>query len=106
VSQDEIQGPRSFEAAPLLEGAPCEAERIWGYRCDLPLEYARQQDHLFPYALGGPTEARNRLTLCSWHNQVKFVDIHLFPWEEGEPLWLDPLLDRLHAYRDSRGLIS
>lgn len=105
VSADEIQGPRQFEADPLLEGLPCEAARIWGYRCDLPSShYVRQQDHLFPYAMGGPTEAANRLILCAWHNQLKFVDVHLFPWEEVEPDWLRPLLGRLHAHRHSRRL--
>lgn len=106
ISQEEIQGQRRFEAAPLLEGAPCEAERIWGYSCALARTDPRQQDHLFPYGMGGPTEARNRLTLCALHNQAKFVDVHLFPWEEGEPEWLGPQLDRLHAHRQSRGLIS
>jgi hypothetical protein len=59
---------------------------------------ARSCDHLFPRALGGPTDARNRLTLCDWHNTAKSMDVHIFPWEEGLPPWVLDVLQVLGSW--------
>jgi hypothetical protein len=94
LSQIEAQGPRVFPAATIVDAA-CEAAAIWGYPCDLPRLSRTQSDHLFPYALGGPTVAANRLGLCDVHNRVKGTDVHLFPWERSEPSFLSAQLARL-----------
>ena len=63
----------------------CASDKIWGYECNLTSnEQEIEQDHLFPYSLGGPTIKQNRIFLCRYHNQLKGNDIHLYPWEEEE----------------------
>jgi hypothetical protein len=94
-----VQGPRAFEPTEMVQGWPCQAERIWGYRCEVSTDGRPCLDHVFPYGLGGPTVSENRLTLCEAHNRAKAGDIHLFPWEEGEPPWLAPLLERIVRLR-------
>ena len=73
----------------------CRSMLLWGYEC--PFEDINQlaADHCFPYSLGGPTLATNKIYLCKWHNQIKAGDIHIFPWELGEPQWLLPMIDRI-----------
>jgi hypothetical protein len=99
----EIQGPRGFR---INNGPqPCSSSRLWGYGC--PLESPCQYDHLWPYALGGPTKPGNAVPLCRHHNALKGVDIHAYPWEEVPfpgGLWIDnqvalmaALLRKLHA---------
>lgn len=90
----EAQGPRTFPDLGLSD-ATCGSAVIWGYPCDLVHLSRTQFDHLFPYALGGPTVAANRLRLCEVHNRVKGTDVHLFPWELGEPTFLTDQLARL-----------
>lgn len=77
-----LQGPRQFSAVgqPAVRG--CQSELIWGYCCNL--DGGLQQDHLFPYSLGGPTVATNQIGLCRYHNMVKTSDIHCYPWEQVE----------------------
>lgn len=87
ITQD-VQGPRSFPSGIAAE--KCKAHLIWGYNCSLDGEL--QQDHLFPYSLGGPTYGGNRITLCRYHNMVKSNDIHCFPWE-GFDTWIAPWLE-------------
>lgn len=94
VSQLEAQGPRTFPGLGRSDAA-CDAAVIWGYPCDLARLSRTQFDHLFPYALGGPTIAANHLRLCQVHNRVKGADVHLFPWERGEPTFLPSHLARL-----------
>ena len=94
--QQSIQGVRSF-ASPVLNSA-CDAHLIWGYECELSGDI--QQDHLFPYSLGGPTVARNRVFLCKYHNMVKSSDIHCYPWESVDKWakpWLAGQILRLHT---------
>jgi hypothetical protein len=95
-SPERVRGQRSFGGEPGLSARPCGAERLWGYTCPRIHESALAADHLFPYALGGPTLGTNKLYLCSFHNQVKTSDIHLYPWEEGEPPWLAATLKLVH----------
>lgn len=92
---EEIQGKRLFEAAFQRYSGSCEATIVWGYGCDLPLADGGEFDHLFPYAYGGPTIAANRIRLCRWHNGAKGSDVHLYPWEQGEPAWLAAQLERI-----------
>ena len=83
-----IQGPRAFPGDRPT--GTCASRRIWGYDC--PIEGRLEADHLWPYALGGPTRPGNTLALCRDHNSLKGVDIHAFPWDEDPAptgLWLD-----------------
>lgn len=90
-----VYGNKTFETLAFSE--PCGARRLWGYAC--PFERAEiAADHLFPRSLGGPTDPRNRLTLCRWHNTAKSMDIHIYPWEEGIPEWLPQLLGVLSRW--------
>ncbi len=100
--QELHQGRRGFEFRGIGARKACAAERIWGIPCQLPDNGEMQADHLFPYALGGPTVAPNRLVLCATHNAGKAVDVHLFPWEEGEPRWLASLLGSIAAHEPAR----
>lgn len=96
VIQRSLQGPRAFSST--LGGNLCQSVNIWGYGCELSGEI--QQDHLFPYSLGGPTIGTNRIYLCKYHNMVKTSDIHCYPWESTdkwvEP-WLSGQIDRLYS---------
>lgn len=93
--QEAIQGPRSFPTP--LGGHSCDSSLLWGYECGLNAEI--QQDHLFPYSLGGPTLQTNRIFLCSYHNMVKSSDIHCYPWESIDQWtrpWLERQIDKLY----------
>jgi hypothetical protein len=90
-----LQGARAF--ATPLGGNCCQSRLLWGYNCELNGEI--QQDHLFPYSLGGPTLAQNRVFLCKYHNMVKSSDIHCYPWEavdEWAKPWLTAQINRLN----------
>ena len=97
-----IRGARAF-AQEIRQGeTKCLATVWWGYECNLTTGISA--DHLFPYSLGGPTVGTNKIYLCSLHNQMKSNDVHLFPWEQGEPVWLADTLKsvwRLKATLDS-----
>lgn len=87
---------------PLVFSEECQSDRLWGYECPFRgSEFAA--DHLFPRSLGGPTDARNRLNLCRWHNTAKSMDVHVFPWEEGIPDWVPQLLRVLARWIDQAG---
>jgi hypothetical protein len=85
--QRSLQGARSFGVS--LGNPSCQASLVWGYECQLNAEI--QQDHLFPYSLGGPTLALNRIHLCKYHNMVKTSDVHSYPWEQQDR-WVGPWL--------------
>ena len=66
----------------------CNAQLIWGYRCELASTGPLEADHLFPRSLGGASAIGNRVWLCRLHNQLKSNDVHLYPnWTEWRP-WL------------------
>ena len=92
------RGPRAFSNSPPA-GQRCQSAYIWGYDCSIP-PARPSADHLFPYEAGGPTDARNLVWLCEWHNRVKSNDIHMLPWETMDLEWLPSLLDRIGARRD------
>ncbi|WP_084125166.1 HNH endonuclease [Demequina sp. NBRC 110054] len=78
----DLRGPRLFRSGP---GHACQSQLVWGYSCSgSPLEV----DHMFPFALGGPTRPDNGLTLCREHNRAKGHDVHLIPWETYDFPWL------------------
>ena len=81
-----MQGVRAFPAS-IIASNSCQADLLWGYKCELHGEI--QQDHLFPYSLGGPSIAQNRVFLCKYHNMVKSSDIHCYPWEATDA-WAKP----------------
>lgn len=89
AAQKKIQGSRSFSASSSME--TCSSSLLWDYDCHLNGDI--QQDHLFPYSLGGPTIAKNRIYLCCYHNMVKSSDVHCFPWEAVEQ-WVTPWIDK------------
>lgn len=94
--QNKIQGNRAFNEEPGVSTMLCQSNQIWGYSCCAVKDQNRLvADHLFPYSLGGPTIASNKLYLCKFHNQVKSNDIHFFPWERGEPDWLSIQIARV-----------
>ena len=90
-----IRGPRQFSTNVGRQVSVCMADRIWLSACPLESPDNIHADHWFPYALGGPTVSENQLFLCPAHNRVKASDIHLFPWELGEPGWLRRQIDRI-----------
>ncbi len=93
--QNDIQGARRFGAN--IQGEGCMASLLWGYKCTLGGNL--QQDHLFPYSLGGPTIGTNRIWLCHYHNMVKTCDIHCFPWRELDKYCVPWLADQLEKMR-------
>lgn len=91
---EELQGPRAFSRRH--SSARCASSRIWGYQCDS--DSRLEVDHLWPYALGGPTLPGNAVPLCRDHNALKGVDIHAYPWEEtpaASSLWLAPQIAKI-----------
>lgn len=91
----ELRGPRQFSPEVRLASRSCEARLLWGYECDLNVSRGLAADHLFPFSLGGPTTAPNKIFLCSLHNTMKANDIHVFPWERGEPEWLELQIEKV-----------
>ena len=90
-----IRGPRNYLASAGQHVAGCMADQIWLSPCRLRNPEVIHSDHLFPYSLGGPTIAANQLFLCPVHNRSKAGDIHLFPWERGEPSWFGRQVERI-----------
>lgn len=95
AAQKKMQGNRSF---PILKTPEkCQSNLLWNYNCHL--DGAIEQDHLFPYSLGGPTIPRNKIFLCRYHNMVKSSDIHCFPWEATDQWitpWIDSQIEQMH----------
>lgn len=92
-----ISGKRNFP--PRRVERKCNSMLIWGYECDSKEDL--QQDHLFPYSLGGATDSRNRIFLCRLHNQIKGSDIHFYPWEDVSgytEYWLDSKLKKIREF--------
>lgn len=97
-----IRGERSFRMEAGMQGRQCSSPLLWGYDCPLHAVDGLAADHLFPYSLGGPTVAENKIYLCSRHNAVKGADIHIYPWERGEPPWLQAVIQRISAAKSSQ----
>jgi hypothetical protein len=89
---DRIRGGRVFKPEASQYGLQCGASHIWGYQCS---RNDLAADHVFPYSLGGPTTSTNKLLLCTRHNTAKSSDIHFYPWEQGEPPWLESTLGNI-----------
>ena len=98
IGQPDPRGPRGFQTNPPI-GQGCQSERIWGYSCQLG-STKLVADHLYPYGAGGPSDARNLVWLCEWHNRVKSADIHLLPWDSMDLSWLPEVLARVANRRD------
>ena len=92
-----IRGDRNFSTSAGQQVATCMADQIWLSVCALESPEVVHSDHMFPYSLGGPTLAANQLFLCPVHNRSKAGDIHLFPWERGEPSWFTRQVDRIQS---------
>ena len=92
-----VQGERAFSGS-ISGTAKCESQVIWGYACSI--EDTIQRDHLWPYALGGPTKPGNFIYLCRLHNYLKGVDVHCYPWDEAESrllIWLEDQISLLRG---------
>jgi hypothetical protein len=89
-----IRGPRGMVIDGGAREQGCQCRLIWGYDCVLT-QQGLEADHLFPYSFGGPSIGQNKVFLCTLHNQAKGSDMHLFPWEQGEPTWLPEHLERI-----------
>jgi hypothetical protein len=98
LDKSEILRKRNFAQEPVSQSMECQSKVIWGYKCDIQNQLSNdiQADHLFPYSLGGPTLPSNKIHLCSEHNYLKGSDVHFFPWEEGEPEWLDGTISNIN----------
>jgi hypothetical protein len=90
-----IRGSRGMTLDGGVRAQGCQCKLIWGYACGLSQERL-EADHLFPYSFGGPSIGPNKVVLCNLHNQAKGSDVHLFPWELGEPKWLSEVLQRVN----------
>lgn len=92
-----IRGPRAFSVEIGLQNRACGARIVWGYDCPFGNNHSRglAADHLFPYSFGGPTLATNKIYLCNEHNNMKSSDLHFYPWEGPEPVWLSEVLRRV-----------
>jgi hypothetical protein len=88
-----VRGARNFSREMGRGWADCRSFDFWGYHCCLPRDAELAGDHVFPYSFGGPTNIENKRFLCPLHNAMKSSDIHIFPWELGEPAWLGAVLD-------------
>jgi hypothetical protein len=77
-----------------LTGSECQSDRLWGYDCPLTSTQIHC-DHVFPRALGGPRDGTNQVWLCALHNGWKSSDLFAYPWEVGEPHWLQGQLTRV-----------
>jgi len=102
ITMSEVLGNRSFSTDITRKATKCMAEFIWGYPCVFE-NRELQADHLFPYALGGPTVSNNLLVLCDRHNQAKSHDIHLYNWSE-ERIWLRELASRIAKILNTKNL--
>lgn len=96
VSVKTILGQPSFSERDSAEWCQCQSEDVWGYECPLDVDQY-EADHLFPWAAGGPTAVENRIWLCSFHNQSKSSDVHLYRWEGPEPKWIGGRLGAIAA---------
>jgi len=102
IEIEEVLGPRAFTVG--RPGGPCASLRIWGYECAGRSKI--EADHLWPYALGGPTAPGNAIALCRDHNYLKGVDIHAYPWEEDPAacsLWLENQVAKVAFALGERG---
>jgi len=96
MAWDKLRGPNCFppKGSPVVG---CEAVIVWGYQCPNISENL-EQDHLFPYSLGGITSDHNRIWLCRYHNMLKGNDVHCYPWEEAanRAAWVDRHIAAIH----------
>jgi hypothetical protein len=89
-----IRGPRAFTRGRTT--GKCQSEGTFGYSCPFGL-VAVQLDHVFPYALGGPTSSDNGAWLCDFHNQCKGHDFHSLDLYSVGSNWFDHVLMRVEA---------
>jgi hypothetical protein len=83
----------------------CESHLLWGYECPLTDERI-ESDHLFPMSLGGPAVGTNQVWLCRVHNQWKASNLMDYPWERGEPPWLDRQISRMRELVPADGVLN
>jgi len=105
--QIKIQGQRTFEVEPAKHVIVCQSHVFWGYFCPLN-DRIITADHIFPYSFGGPTDGRNKIHLCEFHNKTKSNDLHNCPWEQwidNPPQWLASQIDRLNRLFQAHGVI-
>jgi len=101
-NSNQIRGQRSFSKDTAHDSINCSCKTIWGYKCSVNIAlWGISADHLFPFSLGGPTIGSNKMYLCAMHNQLKGNDVHFYPWEQGEPIWLQDTLFKIHQLRRS-----
>tara|TARA_Y100000588_G_scaffold390649_1_gene496770 strand:+ start:3453 stop:3953 length:501 start_codon:yes stop_codon:yes gene_type:complete len=100
--RQDLRGRPSFVREPNQSERKCQADLIWGYLCELECEGVPESDHHFPYSYGGPTIAQNKIFLCNEHNALKSKDIHLYPWEQPPPRWLDKQITMIAKKRSQQ----
>ena len=98
-----VRGARSFAPELSQLNTGCQSQHIWYYLCACSPAQPLIGDHWFPWSLGGPTIAPNKILLCGTHNGLKSGDIHFFCWECGEPSWLEGHINRIAIHRERYG---
>ncbi len=101
-AQEAVCGARTFIDDPAPSLRRCECHLYWQIACPFEGLTDFSADHVFPYSLGGPTEPNNRMVLCRLHNQMKSNDVHFYPWERGQPSWLEPVVRRIELQRNQQ----
>ena len=96
-----VRGNRTFGKSRGDRRGQCCAEALWGYSCALTVgELAElHYDHVYPWSFGGPDLPSNIQLLCKMHNELKGSDLHVFPWERGEPSWVSLMLAKIQSDR-------
>lgn len=76
----------------------CQMEALSKVRCkfnEFPDIRGRCEiDHMWPWALGGPTVLSNSIRLCRFHNATKSSGIEHFPWN-GSLEWIPLTLQQV-----------
>ena len=90
-----VRGASKF-AGGAESGSPCQSEVIWNYQCPL-VGSKPHRDHLFPWALGGPTTPTNIIWLCPTHNLAKGPDWHVVVAPIQSFRWFPETLDKVET---------
>lgn len=102
LQQLTISGQRNFARITTRKNERCMSHLLWGYECPHLDSGEIHADHLFPYGLGGITDARNQIYLCRTHNLTKGHDIHIYPWENGQQGWVSEAINKIIRYLPSK----
>ena len=92
--QKQLQGDRQFKSS--TPASNCERGRL-GNLLGCTVSASLQQDHLFPFSKGGPTEPFNRVWLCEQCNQEKTSNPDIALQNLSRLFWIESYLQRLET---------